>query len=95
MPTRVTYSEAQRNLAALLDAATDARETVIIRRRGRPDVALIAADELAGLLETVHLLSSPKNGIRLLTALNRALERSERPMSIGELRHAVGLDAGQ
>jgi hypothetical protein len=29
--------------------------------------------------------------VRLLTALNRALERSDRPMTVEELRQAVGL----
>lgn len=90
---KTTYSEARARLASLLDTATDDRETVIISRRGRPDVALIAADELAGLLETAHLLRSPENARRLLTALHRALARTESPMSIDELRRDVGLDA--
>ena len=35
-----------------------------------PDkVALVAADELEGLMETAHLLRSPRNATRLLTAL--------------------------
>jgi antitoxin YefM len=38
-------------------------------------VALVAADELEGLLETAHLLRSPRNAARLLSALERA--RSE------------------
>ena len=36
------------------------REVVIIRRRGAEDVALITAKELSGLLETAHLLRSPR-----------------------------------
>ena len=90
---RTTYSEARAKLASLLDSATDDRETVIISRRGRPDVALIAADELAGLEETAHLLRSPEDARLLLTALHRALERTEPPMSVEELRRDVGLDA--
>jgi len=34
---------------------------VIVRRRGSPDVALVPAEELAGLMETAHLLQSPAN----------------------------------
>jgi antitoxin YefM len=37
------------------------REVVLVRRRKGGDVALVAADELAGLLETAHLLRSPAN----------------------------------
>ena len=40
--------------------------------RGGDDLAVIAADELESLLETAHLLRSPKNAERLLTALFRA-----------------------
>ena len=93
MTIRTTYSEARAKLASLLDPATDDRETIIISRRGRPDVALIAVDELAGLEETAQLLRSPEDARLLLTALHRALERTEPPTSIEELRRDVGLDA--
>jgi len=69
---RITYSEARAKLASLLEQAVSDREPIIIKRRGHEDVALIAADELRGLLETAHLLSSPANGARLLAAIGRA-----------------------
>jgi PHD/YefM family antitoxin component YafN of YafNO toxin-antitoxin module len=50
----------------------------LIRRRGAKDVALVPADELAGLQETAHLLRSPKNARRLLTALQRAEKPEKR-----------------
>ena len=71
-----TYTDARAKLAAYLDRAADDRETIIVHRRGRPDVAIIAADELAGLLETAHLLASPANARRLTEALARS-ERGE------------------
>jgi antitoxin YefM len=70
---QTSYSEARERLASLMDKATDDRETVIIKRRGHPDVALIAADELAGLEETAHLLRSPANAVRLFEGLARAV----------------------
>ena len=54
------------------DQVTDTREPVLIRRRGKEAVALIAADELAGWFETAHLLRSPENARRLLEASERA-----------------------
>jgi antitoxin YefM len=54
-------------------------------------VALVAADELAGLLETAHLLRSARNAARLLTALRRALKGSTRRQSVADLRRDVGL----
>ncbi len=91
MSIQTTYTEARANLARLCDRVTEDRETVIITRRGRADVALIAADELAGLIETAHLLRSPKNAERLLTALARARGRTEKPQSVEELRRELGL----
>ncbi|MGH2559534.1 MAG: type II toxin-antitoxin system Phd/YefM family antitoxin [Thermomicrobiales bacterium] len=88
-----TYTEARAHLAALLDRVTQNRETVIISRRNREDVALIAADELASLLETVHLLRSPANAERLLAALERAKAGTEPPLSPEALRQDVGLAA--
>ena len=67
-----TYTNARANLAALMDKAVDDRERVVIKRRGRPDVALIAADELASLEETAHLLRSPANARRLIEAMAQA-----------------------
>src|SRR5438045_9747517 len=72
MAIETTYTQARANLKSLLDEVAENREQVIIHRRGADDVALIAADELRGLIETAHLLRSPKNAQRLLQALRRA-----------------------
>lgn len=92
VPIEVTYSQARANLATLLDKATEDRETIIIHRRGKEAAALISADELSALLETAYLLRSPTNARRLLTALNRALQQDEPPLSLDALRERVGLD---
>ena len=73
MAIQTTCAEAHAKLAELCDRVVQDCETVIIKRPGAADVALIAADELASLQETVYLLRSPKNAARLLKALNRAL----------------------
>lgn len=91
MTIQTTYTQARAHLASLLDEVTDNREVVIIQRRGADDVALIAADELTSLLETAHLLRSPANAERLLTALARARQNSATPLSIAELRQEVGI----
>ena len=93
MTIQTTYTQARANLAALFDTVSEDREIVIVQRRGAEDVAVIAADELASLLETKHLLQSPKNAQRLLSALQRAQERSVAPQSVDALRAESGLDA--
>jgi len=72
MTIETTYTLARTNLAELCNKVSTNRVTVIIHRRETKDVALIAADELSGLLETVHLLRSPRNSRRLIAALDRA-----------------------
>jgi antitoxin YefM len=91
MATVTTYSDARERLAELLDRATEDREVVFIDRRGRERAALVAADELESLLETAHLLRSPKNAARLLSALRRALANRGRRQSVPELRRGLGL----
>ncbi len=91
MPIVTTYSRARATLASLCDEVTATREPVIIRRRNAPDVALISADELESLVETAHLLRSPKNAKRLLEVLARAQNQELPPSNIDELRHEIGL----
>jgi antitoxin YefM len=75
VPAETTFRHARAHFAALCDEAISTREPIIIHRGDAEDVALIAAEELRSLMETAHLLRSPRNAERLLTALARA--RSE------------------
>ena len=86
-----SYSEARANFARYLDKAIDDRETILVQRRGRPAVAIIAADELASLIETAHLLRSPANVRRLAEALDRAERGEGVRMSVDDLRRQAGL----
>lgn len=92
MAIQTTYTAARANLAELCDEVTENQEVVIITRRGAEDVALIAASELSSLMETAHLLRSPRNAQRLLTALARARRRAVEPSSVDDLRREMGLD---
>ena len=94
MPLRRSFEQAQADWVALLDAATQDRDIIFIERPDEEDMALIAAGELAGLLEVGHLLRSPANAERLFTALGRARRREGEPQSVDELRREVGLDDG-
>ena len=92
METQMTYTRARANLAKLCDQVAANRDIVIISRRKGGDVALIAADELSSILETLHLLRSPKNADRLLSALKDARARKGKRQSLGSLRREVGLE---
>lgn len=90
----VSYTEARDHLAELWDKVTSDREPVRLTRRGAEPVVLIAADEYEGLVETAHLLRSPANATRLLSALQRARsgEGTPRPLDdlCAELERAEG-----
>ena len=92
MPAETTYTSARANLAKLCDKVISSREPVIIHRRGAADVALVAADELSSIIETAHLLRSPRNAQRLLRAMNRARTRKLRPETVVKLRGELGLE---
>ncbi|MGA8765086.1 MAG: type II toxin-antitoxin system prevent-host-death family antitoxin [Candidatus Sulfotelmatobacter sp.] len=91
--TETTYTNLRQSLASVLDRVASDREVVMVRRKGERTVALVPADELAGLIETAHLLRSPKNAQRLLTALRRAVRRKGKPEPLEKLRRETGLAA--
>lgn len=92
MPIQTTYSQARQNLADLCNRATEDREIVIIKRRKAGSVALVSAEELSSLMETAHLLRSPRNAERLTKAYRRAKSRAGKPQTVRALREELGLD---
>jgi antitoxin YefM len=93
MTIETTYSQAREQLKTLMDRAVDDREVILVRRRSGGAVAMIAADELQSLMETAHLLRSPKNAERLLAALARARAGEISPMKVDALEAHFGFEA--
>lgn len=87
-----TYSYARDHLAEVWDEVENSQRPLRIQRRGHQDMALIPADELASLEETAHLLRSPKNAARLLTAIARSEGGTTSPVELAILRRQLGLD---
>ena len=92
MANRTTYTKARATLASLCDTVAETREPYVIERRNGENVALISEAELNSLLETAHLLRSPRNAIRLATALKRALGGKPAPSSLEQIRKSLGLE---
>ena len=88
---RASYTEARDHLAALMDRATDDHDVVVIERRGKKAVVLVAEEEWSSLLETAHLLRSPRNAERLLRSLERARRGEGEVTTVEELRAELGL----
>ncbi len=93
MAVETTYTQLRDRLASILDRVVQDQEVVIVRRKHSEDVALIPAAELSSVLETAHLLRSPKNAQRLLRALRRAERHQGKPTSLDKLRREMGLEA--
>lgn len=74
-----------------MDQVVDDREPVVIRRRGKEPVALIAAEDLESLVETAYLLRVPANARRLIETLACAAAGKGEVMTVAELRERVGL----
>jgi antitoxin YefM len=89
MVLETTYTHARAHLAKLCQQVTTDRDVVRITRRSGKDVILISADELAGLMETAHLLRSPKNKARLLSSLKKARRGVGSPQNLDQLRDEV------
>lgn len=86
MSDTISYSDARANLASIWDRVIADRDPVVIKRRGKEAVAVLPAAELEAIMETAHLLRSPRNAERLLTALSRARERAGESSTVETLR---------
>ncbi len=92
MANRITYTQARANLASLCDRVAETREPYVIERRNGENVALISEAELNSLLETAHLLRSPRNARRLAAALERTHLDRPAPETLDQLRRSLKLE---
>jgi antitoxin YefM len=88
---QITLAEAHQHLTQLCEQVTTEHDIVIITPNQGAEVALLAKTELDSLLETAHLLGTPNNAVRLLTALQRAKARTLAPQSLQSLRMELEL----
>ncbi len=93
MLTYKTYKQAQSNLDQLCNQVVESQNVVILEREDGKNVALIAADELSSMEETIYLLSSPANAARLYAALEQAKARTVKPQTIDELFEELESDS--
>jgi antitoxin YefM len=87
--TTTTYSRFREKLADYWDEVEESRGTLIVERRGREELAVLPAEELRSLQETAHLLRSPANAARLLTALTRSRRKKGTKVTLAQLQHLL------
>ena len=69
----INYSDARQNLKGVMDRVVAEMTEIVVNRQKGEAVVMVSLAEWNAINETLHLLSSPKNAERLLTAI-RELE---------------------
>lgn len=92
MSDTFTYTEARKHLAQILDRATQSLETITIKRRNSKDAVVLSKEEYSSMLETIHLFKTPANSERLLKAIDNARKKKNKPITMEELKKAVGFE---
>ncbi len=67
----VSFTEARNGLKAVLDAVVNDADTTVITRRDAEDAVVMSLDYYNSLMETVHLLRSPKNAEHLTRSIEQ------------------------
>lgn len=52
-----------------MDSVTSSRAPLFVTRQGKEDLVLISKSDYEGIMETLHLMSSPKNAERINDSL--------------------------
>ena len=80
----ISYSEARKNLATLMDSVCDDSDVVVITRRKARPVVLMSLDEYNSIQETAYLLRSPANAERLLESIDELQQGKAVPRPLAE-----------
>lgn len=65
----LNYTQARQNLKAVMDTVIEDRVAVVITRKASEPVVMMAKSEHDSMMETYHLLRSPRNAERLRQAI--------------------------
>lgn len=86
----ISYSEARKNLASLMDSVCDDSDVVVITRRKARPVVLMSLDEYNSIQETAHLLRSPANAERLLESIAELQQGKAVPRALADIPEEDG-----
>ena len=78
----VSYTQARASLKSVLDHVAEDAGCTVITRRDSDDAVVMSLEHYNGLMETLHLFSSPANAAHLQKSLDqyRKGERVEKPL---------------
>ena len=78
----INFSDARNSLRAVIDQVVEDADVTVISRRDAPDVVVMSFDHYSGLVETVHLLSSPANAAHLAKSIKQSKGGHARPRDL-------------
>lgn len=67
----INYSEARASLKTVMDGVCESHEPAVVTRTKGDDVVMLAKGDYDSIMETLHLLRSPKNASRLMESVAR------------------------
>ena len=67
----IHFSDACNNLKAVIDQAIDDDDAILIARRNAPNAVIMTREHYDSWMETIHLLSSPANAMRLMRSIQQ------------------------
>ena len=65
----ITYTNARQNLASKMQQVCDDHNPLIITRKNKSLVIMLALEDYQAMVETTYLLRSPKNAKRLIESI--------------------------
>lgn len=79
----MTYTAVRANLTSAMDRVCNDHEALIITRNGAQSVVMLSLEDYKALEETAHLLRTPTNAKRLLSAVAQlnAVKGAERKLA--------------
>lgn len=70
----ITYTEARETLSDTISKVCENHDPIVITKRRDKAVVMIALEDYEALVETTHLLRSPRNARRLLESIQQLEE---------------------
>jgi antitoxin YefM len=68
----VPYTAFRADLKNYMERVCDSRDVLVVTRQDARSVVVISEEEFESIMETLHLLRSPKNAADLLTSIAEA-----------------------
>ena len=81
----MNYTQVRKNFAETMNRVCDDHAPVIITRQNERPVVMISLDDYNAIEETIYLLKSPRNAIRLYQALSEIQQEKYIEKDLGDL----------